>query len=318
MYNFRTDMADERIDMYRAAHDLNGDISGITTSQKVMNEHIKLNTIEVNNKDAEKTIGKTIGKYVTFDLKDLKYADENEIEESAKIISKELKSMIDDKIMKNKDKAIKDTSVLVVGLGNQYVTPDALGPKVISEIEITRHLKKYAPKYVCKGVKTISAIAPGVLGTTGIETYEIIKGVVQNIEPDLIIAIDSLASKSIKRISSSIQIGNTGIVPGSGVENERKELSYDTLGVPVIAIGVPMVVDVATIMDECLNVFIGKLQDEAKSNEILNKVKKEGSCNEIKELLIEEDYNLVVTPKEIDDLVENMKCIVARTINYAL
>ena len=147
MYNFRTDMADERVDIYRAANDLNKEISGITTNQRVMNEHIKLNTIEVNSKDAEKFIGKAIGKYVTFDLKDLKYANEDEIEESAKIISEELKSMIDDKLINNNNKQIKDKSILVVGLGNQYVTPDALGPKVISEIEITRHLKKYAPKY---------------------------------------------------------------------------------------------------------------------------------------------------------------------------
>ena len=319
MYNFRTDMADERLDIHRAAHDLDNDISGIITNQKVINKHIKLNTIEVNSKEAEEAIGKAIGKYITFDLKDLKYADEKEIEESAKIISEELKIMIDDKLMNNNtDKQLKDKSVLVVGLGNQYVTPDALGPKVISEIEITRHLKKYAPKYVVDGAKTISAIAPGVLGTTGIETYEIVKGVTENIKPDLIIAIDSLFSKSIKRISCSVQIGNTGIVPGSGVENKRAELSISTLGIPVIAIGVPMCVDVATITDECLNVLIGKLQDEAKSDDFLNKVKQESNYEKIRSALIPDDYNMIVTPKEIDDLVENMKCIVARSINYAL
>ena len=160
MFNFRTDMADERNDMYNEIHDLDGNISGIKTTQEEKNENIKQNTVSVLNKEAEEAIGKPIGKYITFDLKDLKYADENEIEDSAQIISTELKKIIDEKVPQN------DAEVLIVGLGNQFVTPDSLGPKVISEIEITRHLKKYAPKFVVAGAKSISAIAPGVLGTT--------------------------------------------------------------------------------------------------------------------------------------------------------
>ncbi|MBQ3407600.1 MAG: GPR endopeptidase [Clostridia bacterium] len=312
MYNFRTDMADERNEFYKASNDLDKDISGIKTSQFIENKHIRRNTIDVLNKNAEKAIGKPIGKYVTFDLEDLRYADEDEIEESASIIAKELKKIVDEKMPES------DGEVLVVGLGNQYVTPDSLGPKVISEIEITRHLKKYAPKYVVDGAKSVSAIAPGVLGTTGIETFEIVKGIVENIRPKLIIAIDSLASKSIKRISSTVQIGNTGIVPGGGVDNKRMELSEKTLGVPVVAIGVPMVVDLATITDECLNVLIGKLQDEAKSNEYLNHIKNQSNYDEIRNALVPDDFNMIVTPKEIDDLIENMKNIVSKSINYAL
>lgn len=158
----------------------------------------------------------------------------------------------------------------------------------------------------------------GVLGTTGIETLEIIKGIVDNIKPKMLIVIDSLASKSIERISSTIQIADTGIVPGAGVGNTRKELSKNTLGIPVIAIGVPMVVDLATITDDCLNIFITKLQQEAKSNDYLNNLKEEDNYEEIKEALVPKDYNLIVTPKEIDDLIENMKDIVARGINFAL
>lgn len=312
MYNFRTDMADERIDIFSESKDCNGQIPGIKTFHKVVNEHIQQSVVDVLNQEAERAIGKAAGKYITFDLKDLKYANEDEIEESAQIVSADLKQLVDEHLNGiNGD-------VLVVGLGNQFVTPDSLGPKVISEIEITRHLKKYAPNYVVDGAKTISAIAPGVLGTTGIETYEILKGVVGNIKPNLIIAIDSLASRSVKRISSSIQISNTGIIPGGGVENKRAELSQKTLGVPVIAIGVPMVVDLATITDECLNIFIGKLQDEAKSNDFLNKAKNQSNYNQIREALVPSDFNMIVTPKEIDDMVENMKCIVSRSINYAL
>ena len=194
-----------------------------------------------------------------------------------------------------------------MGLGNQFVTPDALGPKVSQEIEVTRHLLKYAPECVIKGTRSVCTIAPGVLGTTGIETLEIIKGVV-----------DSLASKSIERISSTIQISDTGIVPGAGVGNTRKELSKNTLGVPVIAVGVPMVVDLATITNDCLDIFIENLQSQAKSNDYLNNLKNQDNYEEIKTALNPRDYNMIVTPKEVDDLIENMKNIVAKSINYAI
>ena len=158
----------------------------------------------------------------------------------------------------------------------------------------------------------------GVLGTTGIETLEIIKGIVDNIKPKMLIVIDSLASKSIERISSTIQIADTGIVPGAGVGNTRKELSKNTLGIPVIAIGVPMVVDLATITDDCLNIFITKLQQEAKSNDYLNNLKENDNYEEIKDALRPNDFNMIVTPKEIDDLIENMGSVVARGINFSI
>ena len=134
----------------------------------------------------------------------------------------------------------------------------------------------------------------------------------------MLIVIDSLASKSIERISSTIQIADTGIVPGAGVGNTRKELSEHSLGIPVIAIGVPMVVDLATITDDCLNVFITKLQQEAKSNDYLNKLKEQDNYEEIKNALIPNDFNMIVTPKEIDDLIENMGSVVARGINFSI
>ena len=153
----------------------------------------------------------------------------------------------------------------------------------------------------------VSAIAPGVLGTTGIETVEILKGIVENIKPKLLIVIDALASRSIERI-----------VPGAGVGNTRSEISKNTLGIPVIAIGIPTVVETAVLVNDCLDVFIQKLQDEAKSNDYLNKLKEEDNYEEIKEALLPKEYNLIVTPKEIDDLIENMKDVVARGINFAI
>lgn len=164
----------------------------------------------------------------------------------------------------------------------------------------------------------VSAIAPGVLGTTGIETLEILKGIVENIKPKLLIVIDALASRSIERISSTVQLSDTGIVPGAGVGNTRSEISKNTLGIPVIAIGIPTVVETAVLVNDCLDVFIQKLQDEAKSNDYLNKLKEEDNYEEIKEALLPKEYNLIVTPKEIDDLIENMKDVVARGINFAI
>ena len=157
-----------------------------------------------------------------------------------------------------------------------------------------------------------------MLGTTGIETQEILQGIIENIKPKLLIVIDSLASKSIDRISSSIQIADTGIVPGAGVGNTRKELSQNTLGIPVIAIGVPMVVEAATIAADSLDLFVKKMQEQAKSSETLNQLKGEDKYSIIKEALAEEKFDLIVTPKEIDDLIENMSSVVARGINKSL
>ena len=205
-----------------------------------------------------------------------------------------------------------------MGLGNIYVTPDSLGPKVINEIEVTRHVIKYLPQYVEEGTREISAISPGVLGTTGIETLEILKGIVENVKPKIIIVIDALASRIIERISSTIQLSDTGIVPGAGVENTRAEISEKTLKVPVIALGIPTVVETAVLVNDCLDLLIEKLQEEAKSNDMLNKIKQEDNYKEIKEALMPKEYNLIVTPKEIDDLIENMKDVVAMGINNSL
>ncbi|MBR2745024.1 MAG: GPR endopeptidase [Clostridia bacterium] len=311
MQDFRTDMADERRDIYKKANNLENEIPGIKCAELQKKENVKLTVVDILDKQGEKALGKPIGKYMSFDLEKLNLADEDEIEDISEIISKDLKEIV-------KAQIDDDGEILIVGLGNQFVTPDSLGPKVVSEIEVTRHLIKYAPECVVPGARSISAVAPGVLGTTGIETFEIIKGIVDNVKPKLLVVIDSLASKSIQRISSTIQISNTGIVPGAGVENARKELSRKTLGIPVISIGVPMVVDLATITDDCLNLFITKLQDEAKSNDYLNTLKNQDKYEDIKSALIPDNYNMIVTPKEIDELIENMKEIVARSINYAI
>ena len=310
MYNFRTDLASERKDIYQKANNLE-EIDGIEATKDEINENIKVERVKITNENGEKAIGKPIGNYITIDIKKLKIAQEEELEKSSEVLAEELKKVIDLHVDKQGE-------ILVVGLGNIYVTPDSLGPKVINEIEVTRHIINYLPQYVEEGTRMVSAISPGVLGTTGIETVEILKGIVDNIHPKLVIVIDALASRSIERISSTVQLSDTGIVPGAGVGNTRSEISQSTLGVPVVAIGIPTVVETAVLVNDCLDMFIEKLQDEAKSNDYLNKLKEEDNYEEIKEVLLPKDYNLIVTPKEIDDLIENMKEIVSRGINKAV
>ena len=311
MINFNTDLADERRDIYRKANKLEDDVPGIETEERKVSDEIGVATVKIINEEGANAIGKPIGTYVTIDIKKLKIAGEVEIQKAADVVTEELKKIFG-KHIENRD------DILVVGLGNAYVTPDSLGPKVIKDIDVTRHFLKYTPEYIDPNTRPVTAIAPGVLGTTGIETLEIVKGIVDNVKPKLVIVIDSLASKSIERISSTIQIADTGIVPGAGVGNARNELSERTLGIPVIAIGVPMVVETATLVNDALYLFIEKLQEHAESNDELNSLKEQDNYDAIKEALNPQGYNMIVTPKEIDDLIENMKDVVARGINYAL
>ena len=310
MYNFRTDMADERKDIYKKANNLEN-IPGIETSESTVNDNIKTNIVKITNEQGEQAIGKPIGTYVTVDIKNLKLATDEDIQKASDVVKDELKKIID-------SHCESQDEILVVGLGNQFVTPASLGPKVVSEIEVTKHFIKYTPQYVVEGTRSVCAIAPGVLGTTGIETSEIIRGIVDKVQPKMLIVIDSLASKSIERISSTVQISDTGIVPGGGVGNAREELSEKSIWIPVIAIGVPMVVESAVLVNDCLDLFIGKLQNEAKSNDYLNELKEKDNYEEIKESLNPTGYNMIVTPKEIDDLIENMKDIVSTAINSAV
>lgn len=310
MYNFRTDLADERADIFKKNNNITNNIDGVETTIRE-EDNIKITEVKITNENGANAIGKPIGNYITIDIKKLKIATDEQIERFGNVLSEELRKLVDKHVSKQDE-------ILVVGLGNIYVTPDSLGPKVINEIDVTRHILHYMPEVLEEGTRSVSAISPGVLGTTGIETLEVITGIVENIKPKLIVVIDALASRSMDRISSSIQLADTGIVPGAGVGNTRKELSQNTLGIPVIALGIPTVVESAVLVNDCLSLFINKLQEEAKSNDYLNELKEKDNYEEIKEALMPEEYNMIVTPKEIDELIENMKDVVARGINYAM
>lgn len=285
MFEFRTDLADERLEICK------NNLNGVKSQKVIVSDNIQINRISIENEEGSKLLQKKEGKYVTIDFKNVNIIDENEFEEMKKIFFDELSKLMN-----------FEKSFLVVGLGNRNTTADSIGPKVVENLNITRHIIKYAPELIPKETKEISAIAPGVLGTTGIETQEIVKGIIDKIEIDGIIVIDAVCSNNIDRLLKTIQINNTGIIPGGGVENARKEISKETMGIPVIAIGVPTVVEAATIVTDTLE----KIDDEFNYEE-------EHSI--IKNVLKNSELNYAVMPKEIDDLVDNLKEIIANGIN---
>jgi len=269
--------------------------------------------VRITSPEGEKSIGKPMGNYITLDVPKLKENDRDLYENTCRAVAYELKRLIN----------IKDNdTVLVVGLGNWNITPDALGPKVSKYLMVTRHLHEYLPEQVDDGVRPVCAIAPGVLGLTGIETSDIVKGVIDRVRPALVIAIDALASRKMNRINTTIQIADTGISPGSGVGNKRAELSVNTMGVPVIAIGIPTVVDAATMANDTIELVIDNLLSHSQEGTDFYKMLKQMDQNDkyalIREVLEPYGGNLVVTPKEMDEVIERVAKVVANGINMAL
>ena len=314
--DFRTDMADERVDTYKRVHNLS-EIDGVKV-ETISDKGIITTVVDVLNENGEKAVLKRKGKYITIEIKDIGYIDEKDKERIQKHLADNIKTLIGND---------KKKSLMVVGLGNIAVTPDALGPKVIQNIEITRHLLNYAKELVEPGTREVSAISPGVLGTTGIETSEIIHSVITKIKPDMLIVIDSLASSSIHRIGSTIQLSNTGITPGEGVRNKRDALDEANLGIPVIAIGVPTVVDMATITNETIDKMIEKTKEEINefnTNNInqeefikaLEVFENDARYDMVSNILDTQNY--IVTPKEVDELISKMSEMIANGINIAI
>ena len=299
MLDFRTDMADERV----KECEKEGKIEGVSSENINVNDKIKVTKVRVLNEQGKEKIGKEVGTYITIEIKEIEVINQEELEKASKILSGQIQELI---------KPYK--SILVVGLGNIDTTVDSIGPKVIKDLKITRHLKKYAPDLVDKNAKELSGIAPGVLGTTGIETQEILKGIVEKVNPDVIIAIDALISRDISRLFKTIQISNTGIIPGAGLGNTRKEISEKTMGVPVIAIGVPTLVEAATIVADSIELIAKQFEEF----EQLKNATKEDKYRLMKAVLEPSKFNLTVTPKEVDDLVDNMKLIIAHGINEGI
>ncbi len=293
----------------------------------------------INNVNIIKTIDKD-NVYITLEFDDI--TDYEERENVGNVLENEIKKLL---VHEN----IKDTDeVLIVGLGNRMSTPDALGPKTIDDIVITRHLYELNLD-VKKGMRSVSALSFGVLGSTGIETTDIIKGVIEKIKPKLLIAIDSLCARNVERLNKTIQLTNTGIHPGSGIGNYRKELTKKSLSIPVIALGVPTVVTSSTIVSDTIDylfMHINYIKNNYETNKLvvkrfnnyLNKIKEnkidqkekeylggilgslsdQDKYNLINEVLNSINYNLIVTPKEVDFLIEKLSNVISSSLNNAL
>lgn len=308
--NIRTDLALENQEMYR--QEKNNYIPG-TVVKEYKEKNVKITDVEVIDEEGEKIIGKPIGKYITLEVPDFVYYDVETKDNVSAVLAKVLTPIIN----------LEDNmTALVVGLGNWNVTPDAVGPKVLSHIMITRHLKQLVPDSIDEGIRAVCGISPGVLGITGIETSEIIKSIVKKISPDIVICIDALASRKMERVNRTIQISTTGISPGGGIGNNRNEISEKTVGVPVVAVGIPTVVDAATLVNDSIDLVIDQMITEAdkggKFFEMLKEIDKNDKERMIKELLNPYVGDLVVTPKEVDMVIDAMAKILANGINIAL
>lgn len=309
--------------------------------KKLIKEEV-INNIKISRvvMDKNNLLNKKEGNYITIELTDItNYEDRENV---GKVLVNEIKDIL------NKNNIKDNYECLVIGLGNKKSTPDALGPIVIDNILVTRHLFELNAD-VKEGIRKVSAIIPGVMGNTGIETIDIIKGIVDNVKPKFIIVIDSLCASSIERLNKTIQLTDTGIHPGSGIGNMRKEISKDTLGIPVIAIGVPTVVGSVTIVNDTLeymfmhlnylknnyetsklvvkrnNNYLDKIKSSKVSNEdkeilggIIGSLDEEKKKNLISEVLNNINYNLIVTPKEIDFIIEKLANVISNSINNAI
>lgn len=299
---------------------------------------IRVTKVNVDE-DSSKILNKRVGSYVTIEFDDVTdTGNRNKVEE---VFIRELKNMISSLGICDSD------TVLVLGLGNDKSTPDSLGPKVIENVLVTRHLFVLGED-VSSGIREVSAISPGVMASTGIETASLVNSIVSDIKPTLVLVVDALAASSIGRINKSIQITDTGIHPGSGVGNMRREISKSTIGSNVIAIGIPTVVESSIIVYDAINYlfkhisyikenqnmnrlivnrynYLDKIKDKNLSTEekkslvgLLGELSDTEQKNLINEVLTSLNYNLIVTPKEVDFQIEKLASIVSSGINRSL
>ncbi|HHV72254.1 MAG TPA: GPR endopeptidase [Clostridia bacterium] len=301
-YSVYTDLALEAREIY--AQENGQDHPGIIVKEDKY-EHSQVTRVQLTTEEAARNLNKKIGNYITIESKEIRH--------NSKLIEKEISQIIAQEI-KNLIKVNENATILIVGLGNWNSTPDSLGPKVIKHIFVTRHLQDYVPLEFKHKLRPTCAIAPGVLGITGMETGEIIKGIVERIKPELVLAIDALAARNLERLGTTIQIADTGIHPGSGLGSKRIGLTKETLGIPVIALGVPTVVHAGTIAYDTVEELLDNLT-EVNTNQAFNDLQ---ISSIIEKILAPYQDNLMVTPKEIDRLIDDMSIIIANGINSAL
>ncbi|MHB8170020.1 MAG: GPR endopeptidase [Thermincolia bacterium] len=301
------------LDIALEAHEIirgetGAEIPGVRKDEEKF-ENATVTTVTVVTPEAEQIMGKPIGSYITIEAPGIRRNNRDIQREISQILAKKLVDVLNLK---------EHTTILLVGLGNWNATPDALGPTVIDHTMVTRHIHKYAPEELRGGLRSVCALAPGVLGITGIETAEIIRGVVDRVKPDLVIAIDALAATNVERICSTIQISTTGINPGSGVGNRRTGINIETMGVPVYAIGVPTVVHAGVIANAVVEGLVNELQTSPTLYQIYKGLNPQAVQGIITNVMAPFAGNLMVTPKEIDELIENTSEIIAAGLSQAL
>lgn len=298
-FQIRTDLA---LEARESIEETSGEIRGVHYEERYdEKKDITITKVMIDTKNGAKAMGKPMGTYVTMEVPRMQEPDEDYHREISMELAGQLKKLIPD--------IDNEQSILIVGLGNRDVTADALGPNVVDNLFITRHVVKEYGKaaYSVDKMHLISSIEPGVMAKTGMETAEIVKGVVKQTNPDVLIAIDALASRSIRRMNRTIQITDTGIQPGSGVGNHRNALTYESIGIPVIAIGIPTVVDAATIVGDALERLTRECAD-IDSNIRLREYPK----------VMTELSNMYVTGKDIDAVIKMLGYTVSEGINIAL
>lgn len=293
-YNVRTDLALEQRERFVSDQI---EIPGVAVEETYDDMcEVRVTTVRIETENGAAVMGKPVGNYITLEAPKMAEADESYHREISGKLMEVLEGCLPEKE--------EGQSILIIGLGNRNVTPDALGPLVVEHLDITRHLVKEYGKYALGGEadRLVSAVVPGVMGQTGMETVEIVRGIVEETEPDFVIAIDALAARSVRKLNRTIQIADTGIAPGSGVGNHRNAITKETVGVPVIAIGVPTVVDAATIVGDSIEEYVAKCRDEG--------------MRENKEHLIPPYlYGMFVTPKDIDETMERTSYTISEALN---
>ena len=309
MISIRTDLALEATEI---CEEQSTALDGVIVDTKELDGCI-VTTVEIINETGSKIMNKEIGKYVTLESNLMKFDDDDSREKVINYLKDELIDIF------GTDPSKK---TLVIGLGNWNITSDALGPRAVSKTLVTRHIFKNYNKDYDDDFSEVAALSPGVMGITGIETVEIVKSIVDKIKPDRVVAIDALASRKIDRVNATIQISTGGIAPGGGVGNKRKALDKSYLGVDVIAIGVPTVVDAATLTIDVLDLAIDNLMEASEESsefyKMLKKLKEEEKYQLIKDSLDPYDKNLIVTPKDIDETIENLAIIISEGLNRSL
>ncbi len=298
-FQVRTDLA---LEARESIGEAAGELRGVRVEEYYKDEEdVRVTKVMIDTRNAAKAMGKPVGIYVTMEAPAMVEPDEDYHREISECLAKELLELLPG--------SGDEQSVLVVGLGNREVTADSLGPQAVDNLFITRHIVREYGKaaYNCEKMNLVSALEPGVMAKTGMETAEIVKGVVSETAPDVLIVIDALAARSIRRLNRTIQITNTGIQPGSGVGNHRNALTKESLGVPVIAIGIPTVVDAATIVADAME----KLLEEEKEVDAVKLVSKQ-------QISFPELNNMYMTGKDIDAVIKRVSYTVSEGINIAL